>query len=155
MWGIASDSKRSSAGLSHRTGPTEIGESPIAPFRNGGGPSLAQPVIACAASISIKDTTAAFIPTAIRLWAFVAEYSGALTGLLPQHQHVAVALPVRMVKAPLAGEYARSPVGSMFQLVARFVCPVRTQDRFIGMVVVSANFPGTNLALLCPRCGPA
>jgi len=84
----------------------------------------------------------------------VAEYSGALTGLLPQHQHVAVALPVRMVKAP-AGEYARSPVGSMFQLVARFVCPVRTQDRFIGMVVVSANFPGTNLALLCPRCGPA
>jgi len=51
----------------------------------------------------------------------VAEYSGALTGLLPQHQHVAVALPVRMVKAPLAGEYARSPVGAMFQ-ARRAVC---------------------------------
>jgi hypothetical protein len=71
----------------------------------------------------------------------VAEYSGALTGLLPQHQHVAVALPVRMVKAPLAGEYARSPVGAMFQLVARFVCPVRTQDRFIGMVVGERQLP--------------
>lgn len=62
-----------------------------------------------------------FIPTAICQREFVAKYSGAPTGLLPQLQHVAVVLPIRMVNHRLAAN-TPNPPSPCRAAVRRAVC---------------------------------